>query len=49
MRKIICITTYPPRECGIATFAQDLIRAILSKFGESYSITDLYGRRRVCS
>lgn len=29
MRKIICITTYPPRECGIATFAQDLIRAIL--------------------
>lgn len=38
MRKIICITTYPPRECGIATFAQDLIRAILSKFGDSYSI-----------
>lgn len=38
MRKIICITTYPPRECGIATFAQDLIRAILSKFGESYTI-----------
>lgn len=38
MRKIICITTYPPRECGIATFAQDLVRAILSKFGESYSI-----------
>lgn len=38
MRKIICITTYPPCECGIATFAQDLIRAILSKFGDSYSI-----------
>lgn len=38
MRKIICITTYPPRECGIATFGQDLIRAILSKFGNSYSI-----------
>lgn len=38
MRKIICITTFPPRECGIATFAQDLIRAILSKFGNSYSI-----------
>lgn len=38
MRNIICITTYPPRECGIATFAQDLIRAILSKFGDSYSI-----------
>lgn len=38
MRKIICITTYPPRECGIATFAQDLLRAIRTKFGESYSI-----------
>lgn len=38
MRKIVCITTYPPRECGIATFAQDLIRAIQSKFGNSYSI-----------
>lgn len=38
MRKIICITTYPPRECGIATFAQDLVQSILSKFGTSYSI-----------
>ena len=38
MRKIVCITTYPPRECGIATFAQDLVRAIQSKFGDSYSI-----------
>lgn len=38
MRKIICITTYPPRECGIATFAQDLIRSIHTKFGNSYSI-----------
>lgn len=38
MRKVLCITTYPPRECGIATFAQDLLRAIHTKFGESYSI-----------
>lgn len=38
MRKIICLTTYPPRECGIATFAQDLVSAIRTKFGESYSI-----------
>lgn len=38
MRKVICITTYPPRECGIATFAQDLLHAICTKFGESYAI-----------
>lgn len=38
MKNIVCITTYPPRECGIATFAQDLIQAIRCKFGESFNI-----------
>ncbi|GHV72309.1 glycosyl transferase [Bacteroidia bacterium] len=38
MKGILCITTYPPRECGIATFANDLIRTIQHKFGNSYSI-----------
>jgi glycosyltransferase involved in cell wall biosynthesis len=38
MKEILCVTTYPPRECGIATFSNDLIRAIHTKFGESYSI-----------
>lgn len=38
MRKIICITTYPPRECGIATFSLDLTRAIVHQFGKSYSV-----------
>jgi hypothetical protein len=28
--KIICIGNYPPRQCGIATFTQNLIGAILS-------------------
>jgi hypothetical protein len=23
--EILCITSYPPRECGIATYSQDLI------------------------
>ncbi|MDR3260424.1 MAG: glycosyltransferase [Tannerella sp.] len=38
MNEIICITTYPPRECGIATFSDDLIRAVHAKFGQSYSL-----------
>jgi len=38
MKEIICLTTYPPRECGIATFSEDLIRAIETKFGESFSV-----------
>jgi glycosyltransferase involved in cell wall biosynthesis len=42
MKEIVCISTYPPRECGIATFSHDLIRAIQYKFGNSYSI-------RVCA
>ncbi len=36
--QIYCITTYPPRECGIATYTHDLIHAIHTKFSLSYSI-----------
>ncbi len=35
---ILCITTFPPRECGIATYSQDLISAINDKFSNSFSI-----------
>lgn len=38
MKEILCLTTYPPRECGIATFSDDLIRSIHQKFSESYSL-----------
>lgn len=38
MKEILCLTTYPPRQCGIATFSNDLIQSILQKFGESYSL-----------
>lgn len=28
--KVICIGNYPPRQCGIATFTENLVRAILT-------------------
>ncbi len=33
---ILVVTTYPPRECGIATYSQDLIMALTSQFGPSF-------------
>ncbi len=35
---ILMITSYPPRECGIATYSQDLIKSIKNKFSSSLSI-----------
>ena len=42
LAEILFITSYPPRECGIATYSQDLIRALNNKFQGSFSI-------RVCA
>ncbi len=36
--EIVIITTFPPRECGIATYSQDLIFALKNKFKKSFSI-----------
>ncbi|NWJ49971.1 MAG: glycosyltransferase [Bacteroidetes bacterium] len=36
--EILFITSYPPRECGIATYSQDLIKALNNKFSSSLSI-----------
>lgn len=36
--QVLFITSYPPRECGIATYSQDLIRALNKKFSNSLSI-----------
>ena len=36
--EILFITSYPPRECGIATYSQDLIKALHNKFSDSFSI-----------
>jgi len=36
--EILFITSYPPRECGIATYSQDLISSMNNKFGDSFTI-----------
>lgn len=36
---ILFITSYPPRECGIATYSQDLIKALENKFKGSFKIS----------
>lgn len=35
---ILFITSYPPRECGIATYSQDLKQALDNKFNRSFNI-----------
>jgi glycosyltransferase involved in cell wall biosynthesis len=38
LAEILFITSYPPRECGIATYSQDLIKALNNKFSNSLSV-----------
>jgi len=36
--EILFLTTYPPRECGIATYSEDLIKALRNQFVYSFDI-----------
>ena len=36
--EILFITSYPPRECGIATYSQDLFKALNKIFNNSFSL-----------
>ncbi|MBW6479093.1 MAG: glycosyltransferase [Bacteroidales bacterium] len=36
--ELLIITSYPPRECGIATYSRDLIKALNNKFSQSMEI-----------
>ena len=35
--QILFITSFPPRECGIATYSQDLITALNNQFHQSFN------------
>lgn len=37
--EIVMLTSYPPRECGIATFSSDLEKALSDKFNGSFKLT----------
>ncbi|WP_373516568.1 glycosyltransferase [Pricia sp.] len=39
LTEIVCLTSYPPRECGIATYSKDLERALTDTFGEAFKLT----------
>ncbi len=36
---ILFINSYPPRECGLATYSQDLLDALKNKFDESFTLS----------
>ena len=36
--EILVVTTFPPRQCGVATYSQDLIKALNEHYVDSFSI-----------
>ncbi len=37
-QSLVMITTYPPKECGLATFAADLVQAIEKQYSHSFKL-----------
>jgi glycosyltransferase involved in cell wall biosynthesis len=37
--EVLFLTSFPPRECGIATYSQDLIAALNNKFFDSFKLS----------
>src|SRR5437764_793119 len=37
--EILFISSFPPRECGIATYSEDLIKALKKSFSKSFRIS----------
>jgi glycosyltransferase involved in cell wall biosynthesis/uncharacterized protein YyaL (SSP411 family) len=37
--EVLFITSFPPRQCGIATYSQDLMNALSAQFGDSFKLS----------
>lgn len=37
--EILMLSSYPPRQCGIATYSQDLVKALENKFSHSFNLS----------
>ncbi len=35
--EVLFVTSFPPRECGIATYSQDLVKALMDQFENSFN------------
>ncbi len=46
--KVLMISTYPPRQCGIATYTQDLKNALDNKYENCFE-TKIYVRNKLIS
>lgn len=38
LMEVVCLTSYPPRECGIATYSKDLGQVLTNTFGETFKL-----------
>jgi hypothetical protein len=36
--KMLIVSSYPPRECGLATFSNDIVNAVKTVFGDTLPI-----------
>jgi glycosyltransferase involved in cell wall biosynthesis len=37
--QVLLVTSFPPNECGIATYSQDLVQALRTQFKNSFAVT----------
>jgi len=38
LMEVVCLTSFPPRECGIATYSKDLGQVLSNTFGGTFKL-----------